>query len=252
MTTLPVFLSSGLIPSVKVNDSVAAGQVIAKGVPQMEFVINLADEFSEPQEKARKYLVKNPGDRIEKGEVLAVKKSQFGLKEVKLVGNVTGLITRYERDTGNLIVLVGGGKHEDIVSPVDGIVTICDNEKIFLSTDKDVFTGRKGGGGSVTGEVYVIEESGISLYYALDSRAVGKIIIGRIFSRDLLIKSIGLGAIGIIGTEIRDEDFEYLSRRKLQIPIIEVDSTIIEQLIVWKGKKFHLNSEEKTVLFLHA
>jgi hypothetical protein len=264
MTTLPIYLSSGLIPTVTVHDRVAVGQVIARGIPETEYVINVADEFSVSADRARKYLVKNPGERIVAGDVLAVKKSRLGFKEEKLVSNVTGLITRFERDSGNLIVLVGSGSNQaDVVSPVDGIVTMCDNEKIFLGTEKDVFTGRKAIGGSVTGEAYVIEnafsgiessneDSGISLYYSLDSRAVGKIIIGRNFSRDLLIKSIGIGAVGIIGIEIRDEDIEYLSGRKMQIPILEVDNNTTEQLIRWKGKRFHLNSQEKIVLFLHA
>ena len=39
------------------------------------------------------------------------------------------------------------------------------------------------------------KESEISLYYDLDSQAVGKIVIGGEFARDIIIKGIGMGVL---------------------------------------------------------
>lgn len=255
MTSLPIVLSSGVVPTVKIGDGVKVRQVIARKASHAEYIINLKDKLAVPIEKVRKYLRKNPGDQIKTGDVLAVRKSRFGFREEKLISNVTGLIARYERDTGNLVVVVeGDGNTTDIVSPVDGIVTMCDNEKIVLGTERNVYIGRKATGGSVIGEAFIIEDAfrEISLYYALDNRAVGKIILGRDFTRDILIKSAGMGVIGIVGTEIRNEDIEYLSQRNMEIPIIEVDDNTIDLAIRWKAKRFYLNSQEKVILFLHA
>jgi hypothetical protein len=264
MTTLPILLSPGFVPLVKNNDFVKAGQIIAQKFFHKEYIINLNKEFSVPSEKARKYIRKKPGDSVQEGDMLAIKKNFLGLSEEKIISKVAGIFSRYERDTGNLIITVESETYfSDIVSPVDGTVTMCDNNKIVISTDKDVFEGRKGAGGTISGEIFVLEdafltaekeseESEISLYYALDSRAVGKIIVGKNFPKDLLIKSIGMGVIGVVGTEIRDEDIEYLSKRKMAVPIIEIDSKIIGEVIQWKGKKIYLNSPEKIILFLHA
>lgn len=264
MTALPVLLSSGCVPRVKNNDRVKAHQLIAQKVQHKECAINIADEFNESCEKARRYIRKRPGDSVKTGDVLAAKKNFFGFRERKVISRLDGTFSRYERDSGNLFIeLKTEANVEDIVSPVDGIVSLCNNEKIVIETDKDVFPGRKGAGGNGQGEVFVLEgaflkgsagtpESEISLYYALDSEAVGKIIVGRSFHRDLLIKSIGMGAIGIIGTEIDDSDLEYISGRQMQVPLIEVDNDTIEKIIQWKGKKIYLNSLEKLLILLHA
>jgi thymidine phosphorylase len=264
MISLPIILSSGVVSTVKSGDSVKVGQVIATREAYREYPINLASELSTSLEKARKYLVMNPGDKVEIGDVLAKKRGLFGFREVRVVSNVGGDIARYERNTGNLVIRSEADESAaDIVSPVDGIVTMCDNDKIVLATEKDIFNGRKAAGENILGEVYIIDEafskndntdrnSEILMYYSLDNRAVGKIVVGRSFSRDLLIKGIGIGVAGIIGTEIRDEDIEYLSKRNMQIPIIEVDNDIIEKARQWKGKRFYLNTQEKVILFLHT
>ncbi len=256
MVTLPIALSSGFVPIVKINDSVKVGQVIAKKTPSVERIINLSTELSVPKDQAGKYLRKNPGEMVMAGDILAVRKSRFGLTEKKLISRMEGVMSRYERDSGNLILVskTAAGNYIDIVSPVDGIVLMCDNDKIVLGTERQVYSCLKVTGGSVFGEVYVLEEprdNALSLFYALDRRAVGKIIVGRDFPRDILIKSIGIGALGIVGTNIRDEDIDYLAQRHSKIPIFEVDNNTIEEVIRWKGK-IYLNSQEKVILFLHA
>lgn len=264
MTALPVFLSYGCVPRVKNTEAVKAGQLIAQKILYKECAINIADEFNEPFEKARKYIRKKPGDNVKIGDTLAAKRNFFGFGERKVVSRVEGTISRYARDNGNLFIQLATGSYtSDIVSPVDGIVSLCNNDKIVIETDKDVFPGRKGAGGNGQGEVFILDgafpENGadsagsdISLYYALDSRAVGKIIVGRNFQRDLLIKSIGMGAVGIVGTEIDDSDLEYISGRHMHVPLIEVDNDTIEKIIQWKGKKIYLNSLEKLLILLHA
>lgn len=264
MTTLPIFISSEYTSHVKVNDIVSSGQLIAQRISYDEFIINVAKGLDVSLEKARKCLIRKPGERIEVGDVLAVKKGFLGLNQEKIRSKVKGIFSRYERSTGNIIISADSDKHVfDIVSPVDGVVTMCDNNMIEISTDKDVYVGKKGIGDTVQGEVFVLEsafskdgkttdESEISLYYALDSDAVGEIVVGSYFSKDLLIKCIGMGAVGIVGTEIRDQDLEYIANRNIKVPIIEVDNDTIEKVTRWKGKRIYLNSQEKIILFLHS
>lgn len=264
MTTLPIEFASAVILKVSPNDQVKVGQIIAQAKPQTDYVIDLINEFSSPADKVRKYLRKNPGDHISKGDVLAVKKNFLGMSEERIISKVSGNFVRYERDTGKIIITIDTEKNiEDIVSPVDGVVQMCDNNKIVIAVDKDVYLGTKSTGGNASGEIFVLDkafpkeekptrESDISLYYDLDSRAIGKIIIGGDFPRELLIKSIGMGVAGIIGTNISDEDIEYLSRRHLQVPIIEIDINQIKEITKWKNKKLYLNTPEKSIIVLHA
>lgn len=255
MTTLPIVLGSGFVSTVKINESVKVGQVIAAKTPDVEHVINLSKELSVPIEKAGKYLKKNPGETISAGDILAVKKGRFGISEKKFISKVSGVVGRYERDTGNLVLIEKSNveNHIDIVSPVDGIVVMCNNGKIVLGTEKQVYTCLSISGGSATGEIFVLEDSSsTSLYYDLDSRAVGKIIVGRNFTRDIIIKSIGIGALGIVGTKIESQDIDYLKGRHKDIPIFEVDDRTLDELKIWKGKKIYLNNLENVILFLHA
>ncbi len=255
MVKLPILLSYGFVPVVKINDQVKAGQVISSKVGCKEYIISVSKSLSISTDKARKCLKKNPGDTVAIGDVLAVKKGFFGMNEDKIVARVDGVVSRYERHSGNLVIQVGGedDKGEDVVSPVDGIIVICNNNMIVIGTEKDVYSGTKGVGENVIGEIFILEGTNdISLYYSLGSRAIGKIIVGGSFSRELLIKSIGMGAIGVIGTNIRDVDIEYLSSRHMVAPVIEVDSITIERILQWKDKKIYLNSPERQILLLHA
>jgi len=257
MTSLPIAISPGVVSLVKINDRVSVGQAIAKRSIKKDYVVNLVDQFSESPDKVRKTLRKKPGDSVNEGDLLAVKKNLFGFREEKILSRVAGVFSKYERDTGKIIIELGsssGDEYTEIVSPVDGIVIMCDNEKIVIGTEKDVYLGRKGGRGSVIGEMHLLNSdvNEISLYYALDNNAVGKIVVGRNFPRDILIKCAGMGVSGVIGTEIRNEDLTYLSNRRMQLPIIEVDTDIIERITKWKSKKIFLNSQEKAIIVLHA
>jgi hypothetical protein len=272
MVKLPILLPPGFVSVVKLNDYVKAGQVVAKKAARQEYVVAVSKNLSVSVDKARKCLRKNPGDAVTIGDVLAVRRGFLGLNEERIVARVEGTVLRYERDNGNLVIKAGGeldsrlrgndkgeqgddkgeaGEGETVVSPVDGIVSVCNNDSVVIGADKDFYLGTKGVGESATGEIFILE-GGISLYYALDSRAVGKIIVGGDFSRELLTKSIGIGVIGIVGTNIVDADIEYLVRRNILAPIIEVDNTTIEKIIQWKGKKIYLNSPEKQLLLLRV
>ncbi len=263
MTSLPITLRRGSIPVVKVNDSVKIGQTIAHEASVFDYVIDLVSDLSISPGQARKILLKKPGEDVSEGEVIAINKKLLGLREEKLVSKVSGKFTRYDRDSGKVVIeTYAKTAPEKIVSPVEGIVLMCNNDTIVIGTGNYVFQGAKGTGGDTAGEIFILNDalpdestalsSEITKYYTLDFNAVGKIIVGRAFSRDLLIKSIGMGAKGIIGEYIDDEELDYIKRRKLKVPVLEVGSDTIKEITKWKTKKLYMNAEEKTIIFLHA
>lgn len=263
MTSLPITLHPSAEPVVKVNDEVKIGQTIALKTSRNEFIIDLVNDLSVSPDQARKILLKRPGEDIARGEVIAVLKKLLGLQEEKLVSRVTGKFVRYDRDSGKMFIETGQpSRVSNIISPVDGIVTMCNNDTIVIDTRNFVFGGTRGAGGKTTGEIFILSDtlpddpsaltSEITKYYTLDFNAVDKIIIGRDISHDLLIKSIGMGVKGIIGASIDDTDIEYIKRRKLNVPVLEVEPGTLEEIKKWKTKKIYMNAQERTIIFLHA
>lgn len=255
MISLPVLLPNGFIPLVTNGETVTAGQPLAQKVTKHEQVVNIVKQLAIPLAKVKKVLKKNPGDMVEVGDIIAVNKGFLGLSHHSIKSRVEGKVTRYERDTGNLIIQTAAAtRSENLVSPVDGTISLCDNEKIVINTDKNVALGTIGSGGRSEGHVYIIDASfkpEISdILYHLDSRALGKIVVGKNLSRDVIVKGIGIGALGVIGSGIKADDFEHIANKYQTTPILEVETETIEKLVAWNGKKIFVDGDAKSIVFL--
>ena len=262
MMQLPISLPSGFTLLVKAGDKVSKGGVLAEKKATDEFRLNIAETFAIPIKNARLVLRKAPGDNVEAGELIALKKHLLGFRKKAIFSHIKGTISRFERDTGTLVITATDERVAgSIISPVEGIVTLCDNEKIVIASATQGVSGEKGAGTVGTGELFVLNDSFVqqvtdlksnNLLYLLDSEAVGKIIIGGNFSREVLLKGIGIGVEGIIGTAIADEDLAYLGKRNQKTPVIQVTPEIAKKIIGWKGKKVSLDGESRTIMFLNA
>lgn len=270
MTSLPINISSGFTILVKVGDSVSTGDILAKKEVIADVEINLAEAFSVNPKKVKKYLKKNPGDSIEEGETIASKSKLFGMKEEKIISHIRGTISKYDRNSGKLSVILqvkdeeAGGNFQEIVCPIDGTIELCDNGssepiragQILIRTDKNVLVGVLGTGEIVEAEIYLLEEDErkpedvvVQLHH-LDTKIIDKILLGGVFDRDVLIKAIGMGVKGVVGVVIRDVDIEYINSRSLGAPIVVIESKDLPQLIKWNGKKVFMNGNGKTILLL--
>lgn len=253
MTSLPIILSEGFIPVIKEGDTVTIGTVLAKKDAKDHEVLNVAEILVLPTEDAIKTLKKNPGEKIAKGEILAEKKGF--LKSDKITSTVDGVILRVERDTGNVAIQLDTTHTgtTDILSPIDGTVVVCDNEKIVLATDKDVIVGTKGNGNAARAILHTIDHSkGDEVaFYHLDGDIIGKVILGKKFSREVLAKSIGMGVTGILGEEIADDDIFYLKEKGIDTPVIGVTTQDYMNLVNHHSKEVYLDGMAKTVLLLH-
>lgn len=223
MTTLPVPLPPGFEPKVKVKDKISEGSVLAEGPnPTENIVINLASDLNVPPDDIKKFLKKKPGDRVSDGDVIAEKGGLLGKESA--VSNMSGTIVRLE-DNGDLIVK-GEEKKEPntIVSPSDGEVEEVTKDQIVIKISKDAILGKKGIGGEATGEV-VVDQKGEIDTEALNISVSGKILAGKKIGHEALSKALGLGAIGIIGTEILDTDLSSITQKDMKNPVIEIDTS---------------------------
>ena len=260
MTALPVILTEGFIPQVRVNEHVVVGQTIAKKKSKTEEVVNVAEELDMPLNKVKHVLKKNPGDSVISGEIIALKQKWFGLKKWAIFSAIEGIVLRYERGTGNLVIrTMQSNAAETIESPIEGIISQSDSEKIVIETDKNVLSGKRGYGDSTQGEVFLLNAAlgkdapdPSNLVYAIDGQVHDKIIVGGVFSRDMLIKGLGVGAKGFIGTEFEDDDVSYMAKKSITTPVIEVDDDIIAFLIQWKGKNVFLEPQSNSIVLLQG
>ena len=275
MTSLPIQLPQGFISLVSVGDTVKKGQVIAKLENQpskakentsevhQEASISLSESFGEKPQKVGKYLLKSPGESISVGEVIALKKGGITLKQVRLVSQIKGIILRYERGTGQLIVrlpsLTMVTREEEtiaskeLLSPLEGKITVCDNQKIVVESEGNALVGTKGSGAEVAGEVDTrffenrsIEEPVTSSLISRD--IVDKILLVHAIEREALVKADAVGVKGVITTSITNEDISYLQAKHFGLPVVEVDEDIAKQIQKTKAAQIILNGLDKTII----
>lgn len=248
MISLPINFPSGFIPLVKSGDLVSVGQIIASKSTADSETINIPQALSIKLSKVKKVLIKMPGEAVAKGDILAVSKNLFGTKKTILRSNVEGTVVKYERQTGNLLIKTDVDlAKEDIVSPIDGTIGICHNDKIFINTDKNFVSGIKSAGGEGKGEVFVLE---VDDMYRIDSSAIDKIIVGHNLNREILLKGIGIGVAGMIGTAISDNDLAHIQEKNFTTPIIEIGEENLRQVLESTNRKLFIDAKTKTIIFL--
>jgi hypothetical protein len=261
MPFLPILLADGFVPTVSITEHIRVGQPLAKKSISQEASINLSEELGVPPKQVGKYLKKNPGDSLQPGDIIAIQKNLLGSTKEKVVSTTHGVVTRYDRESGTVyihVTLAAGqgnaeqGGEELLFSPIDGVVSLCNNEKILLETDKDVVSAPKGIGGQSTEEIKVLEHAETVAVYHLDTEAIGKIIIGTYFPKEVLVKAVSMGVKGVIGTKILDGDLVYLQSRNAVVPVIEISSDDHKKLVHWAGKKAFVHGEGKTIILLHT
>lgn len=254
MVLLPFQLDPGFIPNVKKGDLVQVGDILAERKNTDNKAIPLASIFGVKTHAAGKFLKVNPGDSVSVGDILAIRKGVF--KEDKVFSEVSGTVMAYDRSSGELILhpsSTSGKKYEEIRCPIDGIVTVCNNDQIVIETEKDVVVGEKGSGTQAEGILLQPDKvNGSNTIYTLDTQIEGKILALQSSDRDILLKAIGMDVGGILAGEISESDLSYLSKRNIPTPVIQLSETEWKKMVKWVGKKVYVDAAGKTVLLLHV
>lgn len=274
MTSLPISLPKGYKPIVKKGDLVKAGQTIATADQEIaptipppdeipvdnEIVIDLASAMDASGDAIRKYLSRGPGDSILKGDIIAKKPKTFGLKREEIVAAVSGTIVRYERDTGRLIIRTEGkeekniaspsSRPEEIISPLEGTVAVCNNDEIVIESESTDLVGTKGRGGTASGKVLVVqpqEDESLVSGTQITKDAIGAILLLPDIDKEAVAKAAAIGVKGIIGTALSEDLFAYLQSRKIDLPVISVDPEIGKKIIRAKND-IVIHGQERTII----
>ncbi len=247
MTLLPIILPNGFNPKISVKDKVSEGDILAeKENLYGETAINISLQLSVPPAKISQFLKKNLGDLVEKGDIVAVKKGALGMGSKQVLSELSGTVIKIDEEKGNLVIKSPSvGNPETIISPVEGIIDFCNNEKIVIKTDKNVLVAIDSLGKENTGELLHIES-----LENLDKDVEDKILILKSIDKISLFKAIGLDVVGIITTEIEDTDFIDLAEKPIDISLAIVSKEDFDKLVKSKSKKVYLNGENKNIVIL--
>ncbi len=249
MGSLPITLPEGFEIKVSVGDKIGAGETLAQKNTNKDETIHLADFLSVKPQKIKKSLRKNLGEAIKKGDVLAVKSGRLGMGGKKIVSDIEGTLIRIDEEEGKIVIRTtsGGTDVQKITSPVEGVIEICDNDKIVISSDRNAISVKVATGEDIDGELLNLGEN-VDLL-EINAGVNGKIVIGNEFERGSVSKALGLGAIGVIGVEIREAELEDAVERKIKNPIVVLDRDDYNKLSKKKGKVL-IDTKNKSIVIL--
>jgi len=250
MTLLPVLLPEGYVAKVSANEKIAVGTVLAeKKSGAREKVIHISSVFNLTPKDIQKVLKKHLGDGILKGDIIAEKKGGLGVGSKRIISEFSGTIIRIDEENGDLIVRESGEETsaETLVSPVDGIVDSCDNEKIVIKTDKNAILAEDGLGKEKEGDLLYLEDAQEE---HLGKEIEGKVILTKLIDRVAIFKAIGLDANGIITEDLENADFVDLTEKVIETPIMIVNGENFKKLVKANGKKVYLGGKDKSIVIL--
>ena len=256
MPILPILLEDGYVPVIQQGDTIRIGQLLASRTRPAELTVSIAEVLEIPPNKVPKYLLKNPGDSVKAGDELAATKNIWGKPQAAVVCKVAGIVSRFERETGVMAIRPEGKSdtEDTLISPIEGVVSLCNNEKILIETTKHFVLGNRGSGDQTTEKLLFVHENDSDAVqtYELDADTIGNIVVGKYFPRELLIKGVSMGITGFIGSKFLDDDLLYLQEKKVTIPVIEIADEDLPKLKHWHGKRAYMHGEGKTIILLQT
>ena len=195
-------------------------EVASTNLPGKVSVLNLAlilelestsGEFEEERKSLglSKYLLKNVGDTCEAGEVIAMRKTFFGLYQRECKVPVTGTIEYVSDVTGQCLI------REPAIplalnAYIPGTVTkVIPEEGVEIETQAALIQGIFGIGEETHGKLMVLSESENDALTEdqITEECTGKIVVGgSIVDGPTLKKAVELGVKGIIVGGIKDAD----------------------------------------------
>jgi hypothetical protein len=252
MTSLPVLLPKGYKAKVTVGQKITAGMVLAdKEIASKDEVVHLAKDLRISPKATVKALKKTLGSRIEIGDIIAVKKKKFGLGKRQIVSEFSGTLIKLDSDTGDLFVrvLTNEEEGESLVSPVDGTVDFCDNEKIVLKTEKQAIIADKACGEGTRGELLVIGKKEIE-DEDIKKEVNGRVVAGQCFEKAAIFKILAIGGLGIITQNSNEPGLKDACERNLPKPLFLLSEDNFQKLEKFQGKQVYLDVENKAIVLL--
>ena len=223
---------------VAVGDVVAAEDVVAAtAMPGPVYPVPLSKRLGVAPAEAPKCLLRELGERVEEGEVIARSPGLFGFFKKEYASQFTGTIESVSKVTGQMI-LRGDPQPVEVRAYLAGeVVTIQPDLGCEIESSAAVVQGIFGIGGEAYGELRMISPSPADPVVAADipGDASGLVLVGggRVESH-ALHRAIEAGAAALVAGGIDDEDLRDLLGYDLGVAITGTE-TVGLTLIITEG-----------------
>lgn len=198
--------------------------------------VKITDILGVKSQDIAKFLKREAGGKIYRGEIIAEKPGTFGLGKKIITSPVDGIVKEINKDEGTVTIeyLPTPAK---IASVIPGeVMDISDKSKIKVLANVSQIHGVLGIGRERSGFIKVpVKPDDFLLPHNLDASCQKAIVVGgAIISRDTLEKALAIGVSGIITGGIHVKDFESVGGRKI-LPINNLNSDVGLTILVTEG-----------------
>jgi hypothetical protein len=187
---------------VKKGDTVTAETVVARTeLPGIVEPINVANILGIPPQDVPEAMVKNAGEHVEEGEVIAKSKSFFGMFSSSAKAKISGTIENVSSVTGQ-VLLRGAPVPIEVRAYLNGVVmNVFEGEGVEVTTKGSFVQGIFGIGPETHGPVKMLSstQKEILTEKEFDASCKGCVVVGgSMITAEGLRKAIEVGAVGIV------------------------------------------------------
>lgn len=239
---------------VKEGDKVEPDKVVAHThLPGDVIPLNVANILGLPPEDVPECMKKKEGEKVEKGEVIALSKSFFGLFKSQVKAPKGGTVENISNVTGQ-VLLRGEPLPVEVKAYLDGeVAEIYPQEGVLVQTWATFIQGIFGIGGETHGELVILSgnPSEILTEKEIDKNCQGKILVGgNLVTYQALKKAITVGAKGVVAGGFNDKNLREFLGYDLGVAITGSEELGIT-LVITEGFG-EINMAEKTFELLKS
>lgn len=207
----------------KVGDVVNYDDIIAKteisGDPE---IVKLAMQLGLEPEDCPKFMTKEVGDKVEKGEQIAFYSALWGLIKKEVTAPITGTIESFSDVTGQLI-LRGAPIPVEVDAYIPGkVIEVMPREGAVIETNAAFIQGIFGIGGEVHGDIKVVVSGNDQTLDAdlITEEHNDKVLIsGNMVTLAALKKAVEVGVAAIVSGGVRHDDLTTFTGEEIGVAI---------------------------------
>ena len=216
------------------GESVQRDRVVARtDLPGDVTTLNLVNRLSVTPDELPTLMLKKDGEPVQAGEPIAETRPFIRWFKTTVESPVTGTVESVSPITGQ-VILRGPPRPVQVRAYVDGaVVEIIPGEGVVIETAGAFLQGIFGIGGESWGPIRTLAATPEERLAEdrIDASCAGKILIaGGLVTLDLIRKARAIGAAGLIGGGIRDDDLRSLLGYDLGVAITgaeEIGLTVV-------------------------
>lgn len=191
------------------NAEVSPDTVLMEGDVAAGFrSIDLAKALEIPPKKGLSCLLKKPGEKIRRGEEIAVAKKIFGLGASRIVSPIDGEVKEYNEATG-ILLLQFLPRHEQIFAGTWGEVETIEGSEVIVRTKMLEIYGVIGSGKLREGIIKMAAgQQDFLLASQIDDSCKKKVLVGGgLVASESFSKALVFGVAGIVAAGMHARDF---------------------------------------------